>query len=98
VPEEEVEQILLRPIINASYPATLAALSLAVLQVTGVPTLAVRLILGSGALMFTICAFTFFFYSIYPTRRLLWTATAITYIIGLVFTLLSVLSLILFVD
>ena len=92
--ESESEQMLLRPIINASYPATLAALSLAVLQVTGVVSLVVRLILGLGALFFTVCAFTFFFYSIYPARRLLWTATAITYIIGLFFTLLSVLSLI----
>jgi hypothetical protein len=96
--EDKTEEFLLRPIINASYPATLAALGLAVLQVTGVRSLEIRLILGSGSLMFTICAFTFFFYSIYPKRRLLWSVTAITYIIGLIFTLLSVLSLVFFVE
>jgi len=96
--EDESEQMLLRPIVNASYPATLAALSLAVLQVTGVRALHVRLVLGSGALMFTICAFAFFFHSIYIKNRLLWIVTALTYIIGLVFTLLSVLSLIFLVD
>ena len=93
---DDSEERLLRPIINACYPATLAALSLAVLQVTGIPILIIRLILGLGALFFTVCAFTFFFYSIYSTRRLLWSATALTFLIGLVFTLLSVLSLIFF--
>lgn len=96
--EDESEQMLLRPIINASYPATLAALSLAVLQITGARSIVVRLILGSGALMFTVCAFAFFFHSIYMKNRQLWVVTALTYVIGLVFTLLSVLSLIFFVD
>ncbi|MEM4246338.1 MAG: hypothetical protein QW390_03480 [Candidatus Bathyarchaeia archaeon] len=91
--EESEERQFLRPIINASYPATLAALSLAVLQIAG-QTGPRRIVLGSGALMFTICAFTFFFYSIYPTRRAWWTATAVTFIIGLAFTLVSVLTLI----
>jgi len=98
VAEDKTEEMLLRPIINASAPGTLAALGLAVLQVTGVRSLAVRLILGSGSLMFTICAFTFFFYSIYPARRLLWSLTALTFLIGLVFSLLSVCTLIFFVD
>ncbi|WP_455277879.1 hypothetical protein [[Eubacterium] cellulosolvens] len=91
------EEFRLRPIVNASYPATLAALSLAVIEITGVSGVS-RYILGSGALTFTICAFTFFFYSIYPTRRYLWSATAIIFIIGLVFTLLAVLSLLFFVS
>jgi len=92
--EDIAERRRLRPIINASYPATLAALSLAVLQVTR-PAGLLRVILGSGALMFTICAFAFFFYSIYPTRRRLWSATAFTFILGLALTLLSVLLLLL---
>ena len=95
--EDKAEELRLRPIVNASYPATLAALSLAVIEITGVSGVS-RYILGSGALTFTICAFTFFFYSIYPTRRYLWSATAMIFIIGLVFTLLAVLSLLFFVS
>jgi len=99
--EDKTEDFRLRPIINASYPATLAALSLAVIEITGVIGIS-RYILGSGALTFTICAFTFFFYSIYPKHSVraqyLWSLTAILFIIGLVFTLLAVLLLLFFVS
>jgi len=92
--EDWAERWFLRPIVNASYPATLSTLSLAVIQVTRTTGI-LRAVLGSGALMFTVCAFAFFFYSIYPTRRYLRTATAISFIMGLGFTLLSVLYLLL---
>ena len=91
---EEFEKKFIKPIVNASYPGTLAALSLAVLQVGGgtVP-LALKLVLLMGALMFLFSAFFIFFYSIYPTRKKLWTGTAITFFLGLVWLILSVFLL-----
>ena len=90
------EEKLLKPIINASYPATLSALSLAVLEIVGrdVPIL-LRIILSLNSLFFLFSAFFIFFYSIYTWKRWLWTGTAITFILGLVGSLISVVCLIL---
>jgi ABC-type Co2+ transport system permease subunit len=91
---EEFEKKLIKPIINASYPGTLAALSLAVLQVGGKSTpVTLRLVLLLGAMMFLLSAFFIFFYSIYPTRKKLWTGTAITFLLGLCCSILSVFLL-----
>jgi len=94
---EEFEEKFIKPIVNASYPGTLAALSLTVLQVTGLrgePTpssLKFTLLLGSAA--FLLSAFSIFFYSIYPTRKKLWTTTAVSFLIGLFCSVVSVLLL-----
>mgnify|MGYP001198247734 CR=1 FL=1 len=91
---EEFEKKFIKPIVNASYPGTLAALSLAVLQVGGKDThAALKLVLLLGAMMFLLSAFFIFFYSIYPTRKKLWTGTAITFLLGLVCSILSVILL-----
>lgn len=91
---EEFEKKFIRPIINASYPGTLAALSLAVLQFGGRESpVALRFILSLGAMMFLLSAFFIFFYSIYPTRKKLWTGTAITFLLGLFLLILSVFLL-----
>lgn len=91
---EEFEKKFIKPIINASYPGTLAALSLATLQVAGGNILfALKIVLLMGALMFLFSAFFIFFYTIYPTRRKLWTGTAITFLLGLFWLLLSVFML-----
>ena len=87
---EEFEKKFIKPIVNASYPGTLAALSLAVLQVGGNVPLVLKLVLLTGALMFLFSAFCIFFYSIYPTRKKLWTGTAVTFLMGLFWLLLSV--------
>ena len=88
---EEFEKKFIRPIVNASYPGTLAALSLAVLQVGGKEiSITLRFILSLGAIMFLLSAFFIFFYSIYPTRKKLWTGTAITFVLGLFWLILSV--------
>jgi len=93
----EFEEKFIKPIVNASYPGTLAALSLTVLQVTGlsgVPTpFSLRIALLLGAAAFLLSAFSIFFYSIYPTRKKLWTATAITFLIGLFCSIVSVFLL-----
>lgn len=88
---EEFEK-LVRPIRNASAPGTLAALSLAALKIGEFPP-ALKLGFVLGAIMFLLSAFFIFFYSIYPTRRKLWTGTAITFLLGLIFLVSSAVAL-----
>jgi len=94
---EEFEEKFIKPIVNASYPGTLAALSLAVLQVGGAGTATVlKVVLSLGATMFLLSAFFIFFYSVYPARKRLWTGTAITFLVGLFCSLLSAFLLFFF--
>jgi hypothetical protein len=94
---EEFEEKFIKPIINASYAGMLAALSLAVLQVTGIhggetpPVLKFTLLVGAVTFLFS--AFSIFFYSIYPTRKKLWTSAAVMFLIGLFCLVASVLLL-----
>jgi len=94
---EEFEEKFIKPIVNASYPGTLAALSLTVLQVTGLtgtPTpSSLKITLLVGAASFLLSAFSIFFYSLYPTRMKLWTTTAIAFLVGLFCSIVSVLLL-----
>jgi len=91
---EEFEEKFIKPIINASYPGTLAALSLAVLQVTGIATSSVlRYALLLASITFLLSAFSVFFYSIYPTRKKLWTTAAVMFLVGLFCLISSVLLL-----
>jgi hypothetical protein len=85
---EDFEKFI-RPIVNASYPGTLAALSLAVVQVSGKGPISLKIFLLLGAIMFLLSAFFIFFYSIYPTRKKLWTSTAITFLLGLFCSIIS---------
>jgi len=67
---EEFEKKFIKPIINASYPGTLAALSLAVLQVSGTDVyIVLKFVLLLGAMTFSVSAFFIFFHTIYPTRK-----------------------------
>jgi len=94
---EEFEERFIKPIVNASYPGTLAALSLAVLQVTeGGAQVSLKTTLLLGAATFLLSAFSIFFYSIYPTRKILWTAAASMFLIGLCCSIISVLLLFIF--
>jgi hypothetical protein len=95
---EDFEEKLLRPIINASAPATLAALSLAVLQITLNIPVALKIVLLTASLTFTLSAFFIFFYTIYPTRKQLWTLTAITFLSGLFCSLLAAVLLFISLD
>jgi hypothetical protein len=94
---EEFEENYIKPIVNASYPGTLAALSLAVLQVTGLTNkqvpyvLKFTLLIGSTAFLFS--AFSIFFHSLYPTRKRLWTIAAVMFLVGLFCLVTSVLLL-----
>lgn len=84
---EEFEARFIKPIVNASYPATLASLSLFALQVTylGEPRIELRLALALGGIMFLLTAVSLFFYTVYPTRRRLWTMGAATFLLGLLY-------------
>jgi hypothetical protein len=92
---EEFEEKFIKPIVNASYPGTLAALSLAVLQVTpvGQTPFLLKFTLLVGAVTFLLSAFSIFFYSIYPTRKKLWTSAAVMFLVGLFCLIASVLLL-----
>jgi len=93
---EDFEEKFIKPIVNACYPGTLAALSLAVLQITTSIPLVLKIVLLTAALTFTLSAFFIFFYTIYPARKRLWTLTAITFISGLCCSILA--SILLFVS
>lgn len=88
------EQKLLKPIINACYPGTLMALTLAVLEVTEPEAQFLRLNLSITSLMFLLSTIFIFFYSLYPRKRWLWTSTALMFILGLFGSLISVIMLI----
>jgi hypothetical protein len=91
---EEFERRFIKPIVNASYPGTLAALNLTVLQVTGpdAPP-AIRMLIALGSVTFLISAFSIFFYTLYPTKKNLWTTTALSFIAGLTCSLIAVIAI-----
>jgi len=94
---EEFEDRFIRPIIHASYPGTLAALDLTVLQLSGIGGVAIPLSLRTTLLVvaaaFLLSAFTIFSHSLYPTRRSLWTLSALGFLVGLICSLASVFLL-----
>ena len=92
---KEFEERYIKPIINASYPGTLAALNLTALQVAIGATWAIKFFLSFGSMMFILSSFSIFFYTIYQTRKNLWTTTAITFLLGLVCSLISIIVILL---
>ncbi len=91
---EEFEEKFINPIVNASYPATLAGLDLAVLQFSTSSGLMLNYTLLAGAMGFLLSAFSVFSYTIYPTRKKLWTSSALSFIAGLFCSILAVVLLI----
>lgn len=92
---EEFDDKLIKPIVNASYPGTLAGLSFAALQIIGQGSpLIIRFVISLNAMMFVLSAFFIFFYTIYPWRRRLWTCSASTFLAGLTSSLIAVIGLI----
>ena len=91
---EEFENRFIRPIINASYPGTLAALNLTVLQVTDPgASILIKMLIALGSVTFLISSYSIFFYSIYPTRTKLWISTAVSFLAGLTFSLIAVIAI-----
>jgi hypothetical protein len=71
------------PIINAARPGTLATLSMTVLKFSSNDPWILQVLLSIGAIMFLLSSFFIFFYTIYSKRRILWTGTAVTFLLGL---------------
>ncbi len=90
----EFEERFIKPIINASYPGTLAGLGLTALSITGTRSVYLTASLASGALLFLLSAFFIFFYTVYPTRRRYWTGAAYTFLFGLLASIVSVVILV----
>jgi len=94
---EDFDKRFIKPITSASYPATLAALTLTVYRVAAIgdaPPIELKMVLLLGATSFLLSSLSIFFYSLYPTRGRLWTATALFYLFGL-FALMSAVLIIL---
>lgn len=94
----EFEQRYIKPITNASYPGTLAALSLTVYRVTLMgshPPQSLKTSLLVAAATFLLASMSLFFYTLYPTRGKLWTVTALCYLLGLFALMASVIVLLL---
>ncbi len=85
-------EILVKPIRNATAPGTLAALSLAALRIGDFPRV-LKLGLLFASILFLLSAFFIFFYSVYSTKRMLWTCTALTFLLGLLSLIVSALSM-----
>jgi len=93
----EAEDRLMKPIVNACFPGMLAALNLAVfgiIDIRGTPPMASRIAILLGTLAFVLSSFAIFFYGLYPTRKKLWTATAIFFFTGLLSSLAAVVMLV----
>lgn len=88
----DFEEKFIKPIVHASYPGTLAALNLTVLQVTPVdaPQI-IRMIIALGSMTFLLSAFTIFFYTIYPTKKRLWSITALAFLLGLFCSVIAII-------
>lgn len=92
---KEDEERRIQPLVNAAYPGALASLSLAVLQmVKETGPLLLRILLSLDSILFIVCAFFLFFYTIYPWKRRLWTISALTFLSGLILSLSAVIGLI----
>jgi hypothetical protein len=92
---DEFEERFIKPIINASYPGTLAGLGLTALSITGsARSIYLTASLASGAFLFLLSAFFIFFYTVYPTRRKYWTGAAFSFLLGLVASIVSVIILV----
>jgi hypothetical protein len=90
---EDFEEKFIKPIRNASYPATLAALSLAGARVQTSTVSGVVTLFLLAAASFLLSSFSVFFYSLYPTRKALWTVSAVAFLVGLFCLVTSVLLL-----
>jgi CBS domain containing-hemolysin-like protein len=89
--EEELEKFT-KPIVNASYPGTMAALMIAALQF-GSANLFTHYAIVLSAVGYLVTSFSIFFYSLYPTRIAFRIVAATSFLISLTFSLFAVLSL-----
>ena len=94
----DAEEQLMKPIVNACFPGMLAALNLTVfgiIDIRGTPPVAARLTLLAGTIAFVLSSFAIFFRGMYPSKKVLWTITAVTFLAGLASSLIAVVLLVL---
>ncbi len=51
------------------------------------------MLIALGSVTFLISAFSIFFYTLYPTKKNLWTTTALSFITGLTCSLIAVIAI-----
>lgn len=94
---DDFEERFIKPIVSASYPATLAGLSLTALVVSkvGYPDspIALQFFLVMATFVLLISAVCSFFFRIYQKRKVLWTISALMYLTGLICIIVSVIIL-----
>ena len=96
---EDFEEKFIKPLVSASYPATLAALSLTATVVSnlgGSPPVYLKIGLLSAAVTFLFSSFSIFFYRLYPSQKKLWTGASVMYVVGLFCLIASVITLLAF--
>ena len=75
----------------------LAALNLTVfgiIDIRGTPSVPFRIVILLGTIAFVLSSFAIFFHGMYPTKKSLWTATAIFFLTGLLSSLAAVALLV----
>lgn len=93
---EEAQDRFIRPIVNASFPGIQAALSLTVfgiIDIRATPPLLIRVAILLGAIASLMSSFFVFFYGIYPTRKKLWSAAALSFLVGIFASIAAVILL-----
>jgi hypothetical protein len=87
----EFRERFIEPIINACWPGTLAGLAIAGLALS--PTRLLRTSLSLSAIGYLTSSFAVFFYSIYPSKRRIWSVAALSFLFALTASLFSVVVL-----
>jgi len=93
----EAEERLMKPIVNACFPGMLAALNLTVfgiIDIRGTPSVPARFTLLFGTIAFVLSSFSIFFRGMYPSRKSLWTAAAVTFLAGLFSSFVAIVLLV----
>ena len=93
----DAEERLMKPIVNACFPGMLAALNVTVfgiVDIRGTPSVPARVTLLLGTIAFVMSSFAIFFRGMYPSKKVLWTATSVTFLVGLSSSLIAVTLLV----
>jgi len=93
---QDYDKRYVEPIVNASRPGTLAGLSMSILKFSTNDPVFLQWTLIFAAIMYLLSSFFIFFYTIYPTKKMLWTGTSLTFLLGLLSSVIS--SILLLID
>ena len=65
-----------------------------IIDIRGTPSVPARVTLLLGTIAFVLSSFAIFFRGMYPSKKSLWTATAVTFLVGLSSSLVAVVLLV----